>query len=875
MVSVPSASPNPWLPSQGSLNTILPSANPQRLVSSSSSMQPQKQMQQQEKNHHHLSRRECLKNQPRNISCCSVVTDDSHESDTLLAKASTSSEASGLSNTKSKAIAAIATIATIDNPNDKSVHNSNMKAPTTSGTTTIACSRTTANTNRTQNTCNNRQFPLTTHQSPEDHVHDSKIMTNINGHHNIVSKNITTTKTYHNQFKSCAQNMEQLNSMVLMGMKNPMGSYPYVNGPRRNSNDYQNHHQLQQHNNSSSASYFSASKSPYFQNDFSKAVLIPNTCLSLNDKNSAGPISNSTAAYDTNNKTSPSSDNDVNKFVPEDGTRSEGTVKTESHLSSFYYSNGNNGSISSNSNRNLESSSLNDTTNNQCNQMQQQQQTQQMLNSNKGMNEMQTNNKDLNTAMHSLMMFEAEIAKQFQKCQRMQREVEVEKKKYLQDLESARQRRIQLAYQITNSSETMSNDFCGSALGLKRSQLQQQQFQLKFNPTFAKNVGPVPKSNSISTIASPSSFNQTPSPLDALALACAAEKSLISQNTTDNDNEDQSMDQASPRSIVLDNSDNDRSGSDGGSSLLKKRKLRHEVACGAIESSNKSSTFMNLQRYQHEHFDQNDLKLPHRAKNTKAKKNKTKLKAKQNSLTQSRRKSNGNLQLPTPELEFNVYGNNMGDRSNFEEIPVPTPNQVPRDSDIPMDFLGVSNNMPKPPQSNSSSSSSLLSELVAPMDECDEDLVSKQFSNGNWSSNVTINDVLCGRGGLTNNHPGNVFFRGLVRSRQEAYLFASKREKALVAHGIVDVIRSLKPPGRFLKKDKKDMWTEIGNKKAREKTSQALREKAPELMEMLQKDLENHGTLKHIVNKTGKKNKCVKRVTGKGRPGTPIPAMYE
>lgn len=871
MVSVHTASPNPWLPSQGNLNTILPSAKAQRLVSSSSSMQSQKQMQQQEKNHHHLPRGECLKSQPRNISCSSVVTDDSHESDTRLAKASTSSEALGLSSTKLKAIA------TIDNPNDKSLHNSDMKAPTTSGTTTNACSRTAGNTNRPQNTCNNRQFPLTTHQSPEDHVHDSKIMTNINGHHNIVSKNITTTETYHNQFKSCAQNMDHLNPMLLMGMKNPMGSYPYVNGSRQNSNDYQNHHQLQQHNNSSSASYFSANASPYFHNDFSKAVLIPNTCSSSNENSPAVPISNSTAAYDTNDNTSPSSNNDVNKFVPEDGTRSDSTVKTETHLPSLYYTNGSNGSISSN--RNLESSSLNDASNNQCNQVQQQQQTQQMLNSNKGMNEMQTNNKDLNTAMHSLMMFEAEIAKQFQKCQRMQREVEVEKKKYLQDVETARQRRFQLAYQITNGAETISNDFCGSVLGLKRSQLQQQQFQLKFNQNFAENTGPVPKSNSISTTASTSSFNQTPSPLDALALACAAEKSLISQNTTDttntNDDEDQNMAQGSPRSIVLDNSDNDKSGSDGGSSLLKKRKLRHEVACGAIESSNKSPSFMNLHRYQHENFDQNDLKLPYRAKNTKAKKNKTKLKAKQNSLTQSRRKSNGNLQLPTPELEFNVYGNKMGDRSNFEEIPAPTPNQVPRDSDIPMDFLGVSNNMPKPPQSNSSSSSSLLSELVAPMDECDEDLVSKQFSNGNWSSNVTINDVLCGRGGLTNNHPGNVFFRGLVRSRQEAYLFASKREKALVAHGIVDVIRSLKPPGRFLKKDKKDMWTEIGNKKAREKTSQALREKAPELMEMLQKDLENHGTLKHMVNKTGKKNKCVKRVTGKGRPGTPIPAMYE
>ena len=169
------------------------------------------------------------------------------------------------------------------------------------------------------------------------------------------------------------------------------------------------------------------------------------------------------------------------------------------------------------------------------------------------------------------------------------------------------------------------------------------------------------------------------------------------------------------------------------------------------------------------------------------------------------------------------------------------------------------------PQLNASSSSALLCELVAPLNEKDEDFASKQFQNGNWSSNVTVNDVLCGRGGLTNNHPGNVFFRTLVRNRQETYLFASKRDKALVAHGIVDVVRSLKPPGRFLKKDKKNFWIEIGNKKAREKTSQALREKAPELMEMLQKDFENQSTLK-ILDKIGKKNTYVGRGNKKSRP---------
>lgn len=101
---------------------------------------------------------------------------------------------------------------------------------------------------------------------------------------------------------------------------------------------------------------------------------------------------------------------------------------------------------------------------------------------------------------------------------------------------------------------------------------------------------------------------------------------------------------------------------------------------------------------------------------------------------------------------------------------------------------------------------------------------------------ISQNDVLCGRGGLTNHHPGNVFFRRLVRLKQELYLLASKREKAGVAKEIVGIIRLLDPPGRFLKKDPTDpaVWIEIGDRKAREKTSQALREGAPELREELQ-----------------------------------------
>ena len=91
---------------------------------------------------------------------------------------------------------------------------------------------------------------------------------------------------------------------------------------------------------------------------------------------------------------------------------------------------------------------------------------------------------------------------------------------------------------------------------------------------------------------------------------------------------------------------------------------------------------------------------------------------------------------------------------------------------------------------------------------------------------VTDYDILCGRGGLTNHHKGNKRFRDIVALHRPDYVRAPKIQKPSVARVIVRAIRNGDPPGRFLKKDEKTgRWYEIGDKKAAEKTSQALREK--------------------------------------------------
>eukprot|EP00978_Attheya_sp_CCMP212_P007610 scaffold17576_cov46-Attheya_sp.AAC.2 len=92
---------------------------------------------------------------------------------------------------------------------------------------------------------------------------------------------------------------------------------------------------------------------------------------------------------------------------------------------------------------------------------------------------------------------------------------------------------------------------------------------------------------------------------------------------------------------------------------------------------------------------------------------------------------------------------------------------------------------------------------------------------------INEHDVLCGRGGETNHHPGNVRYRTLVKQHQRDYLAAKRRDKPRIARLIVQEVRTA--GGRFLKKDSAGTWRDVGSGKAREKTSQALREGAPEL----------------------------------------------
>ena len=84
-------------------------------------------------------------------------------------------------------------------------------------------------------------------------------------------------------------------------------------------------------------------------------------------------------------------------------------------------------------------------------------------------------------------------------------------------------------------------------------------------------------------------------------------------------------------------------------------------------------------------------------------------------------------------------------------------------------------------------------------------------------------DVLLGRGGRTNNHPGNKKYLEVKDRMQERYLAADKTAKTPISQELVDTVHEW--GGRFLKLDSKEnKWFEIDEVTARKKCSQTLRE---------------------------------------------------
>jgi hypothetical protein len=91
------------------------------------------------------------------------------------------------------------------------------------------------------------------------------------------------------------------------------------------------------------------------------------------------------------------------------------------------------------------------------------------------------------------------------------------------------------------------------------------------------------------------------------------------------------------------------------------------------------------------------------------------------------------------------------------------------------------------------------------------------------------NDVLMGRGGRNNEHPGNVQLRSFALQNASTYNECPRLEKHKIYCSLVEKVKATSPPGRFLRQDPKTrLWHEVDDKKAREKASQHLRDATKE-----------------------------------------------
>jgi hypothetical protein len=87
----------------------------------------------------------------------------------------------------------------------------------------------------------------------------------------------------------------------------------------------------------------------------------------------------------------------------------------------------------------------------------------------------------------------------------------------------------------------------------------------------------------------------------------------------------------------------------------------------------------------------------------------------------------------------------------------------------------------------------------------------------------TDDDVLFGRGGYTNSHPGNIRFREKALELRPVYERSSKEEKFNISQILLDSIMS--DGARFLEKGQDGEWHQVKGNGARKKASQALRER--------------------------------------------------
>ena len=195
---------------------------------------------------------------------------------------------------------------------------------------------------------------------------------------------------------------------------------------------------------------------------------------------------------------------------------------------------------------------------------------------------------------------------------------------------------------------------------------------------------------------------------------------------------------------------------------------------------------------------------------------------------------------PTPQSIFYDSSSSLPDatRSVFRPVPGALPARIRPDKNTPYDSalspipsvggVQINSSPPLPPLSPNidNSTDKAFSGSLKYDKNCSQSKTKKRRKRVINESTVCVpteDDVLFGRGGFTNNRPGNIFFRQEALSLRPWYEHSSKEEKYVISNILLESVKSR--GGRFLEKGSDGLWHEVIGNGARRKASQALRER--------------------------------------------------
>ena len=111
-------------------------------------------------------------------------------------------------------------------------------------------------------------------------------------------------------------------------------------------------------------------------------------------------------------------------------------------------------------------------------------------------------------------------------------------------------------------------------------------------------------------------------------------------------------------------------------------------------------------------------------------------------------------------------------------------------------------------------------------------------------SMIKSNDVICGRSREARNHPGNMQYNKIVSLNKNLYTTCKTSEKSNFSKSIVTAVREAGV--RFLEQLNDGSYRDIGDRRAVEKTSQALREGQPNRTRLLAENQEG-GSISAVI----------------------------